>query len=87
MKRTLILSALISGACIAQTDEDLELTFDDDMPVFMEPSKPQPKKLNTTLSDDNYCICKCLKKGANPKKAKAFVGRLKNKACVCECAV
>jgi len=82
-----MLSILLSPHCIAQTNEDLDFTFDDEIPDFMEPEKPQPKKLKAKLTDDNYCICKCLKKGANPNKAKPFKGKIKNKACICECAI
>lgn len=71
-------------------DEDLEGLLGEDPPV-LEPVSPyklknqnKPKDL---ISVDDYCLCKCIKKGQNPNKSKPFKARKTNHSCLCECLV
>lgn len=80
---------LISTNIKAQ-DDDLEGLLGEDPPV-LEPVSPyklkDKNKPRDLISVDDYCLCKCIKKGQNPNKSKPFKAKKTNHSCLCECAV
>jgi hypothetical protein len=94
--KTLTLGAILfslSAPASKITDEELEELelLGDDPPVlnFAAPPTRKPKSVKSDFESEaaEYCLCKCLMKGTNPARAKAFRGKKNKQSCLCECAV
>ena len=82
---------LFPAICFAQ--QELGDDFEDPLmelelpPVLdFDKPKPKPKKVNP-ISNDDYCLCKCVKKGNSPARSKFFKGKKDGQGCLCECLV
>jgi len=89
MKYLLALSIIFTSHNVYSQNEDLEDLFAEDAPLLVEPISPfkQTTPNSNLISVDEYCICKCIKKGQDLKKAKFFKGKKQKRGCLCECAV
>jgi hypothetical protein len=97
MKKLLVILASILLVVVVQGQpeiESLDEFLDDDPfvdldtpPVLQDPRKRVPRKVDPVKSVDQYCLCKCIKRGESLAKAKFFKGRTSGKGCICECAV
>ena len=87
---------LIAITIISQTakaeDPMLELEFDDpfegmDPPILdFDKPKTEPRKVNP-ITDDEYCLCRCMKTTDVKSRTRFFKGKRDGKACLCECLV